>query len=586
VIRNATILCALLLLTGCSTQQVAPSRCDQSTLLDVFPKSVAQVPASEQGQTIIASTYTPSGSLWAEGLDETRVFQTEIRHQQEHDNSFALRIGKGGQIYSLRGAFGESIPPSRTRSPWNDEVWQFVSVCTRYNGLESLLNAGPVPKEVEQRFRNSPYAQLYFIHNSGAYIPGDSALKNIYCPLFGSEVADGGRTYRTINWGLVPQVKTINRSPVLYYCQTRDVGDGVIELTWVVHNFSVRDDIVFDHLNAPWGGTRISSLPLHYVSSPEGELKSRKDIIDGDAVDVRKSGGWNISCATENPDSPSLALVFGRDKHLEEQMRMAKEGNLSCQIAPSLYRDWVAHNLPIQDWKKRPENSWRNYDVAVVIPKFRLAPGLSIWYRSFLVVNRKDRAIELAKSLVDKVDYGLVTFDPASTPMLPVFIKDGKVLDAGKAGGTPAFELFSKPVPGTLPLFLIENTITGKEAITTDPYFFVTKEKLDFGVPKEHPNYDYYSHAVGYSMDKNNSSWKRLLGYGYVNKPANGSFKQVSEVLDSSLFPKADTYHVNLWVAQPFGNTANTEQQSRNQIPKSEYPTSPKGLISYSWISQ
>jgi hypothetical protein len=48
-------------------------------------------------------------------------------------------------------------------------------------------------------------------------------------------------------------------------------------------------------------------------------------------------------------------------------------------------------------------------------------------------------------------------------------------------------------------------------------------------------------------------------GPSYVNKPANGSFKQLSEALDSSLFLKADTYHVNLWVAQPLGHTANTE---------------------------
>lgn len=534
----------------------------QSELLAVFPKSVVQVPATERGQTIISSSYTPNGSLWGEGLDETQVFQAEIRHQQERDNSFALRIGKGGQIYSLRGAFGESIPPSSTRSPWNDEVWQFVSVCTRYNRLESLLHAGSVPKEVEQRFKNSPYSQNYFIHNSGAYIPGDSALKNIYCPLFGSEVADDGRTYRTINWGLVPQVKSINRSPILYYCQTRDVGDGVIELTWVVHNFSVREDIVFDHLNAPWGGTRMTSLPFHYVSTPGGELMSRQTIADKgfhDGVDVRQTGGWNLSCVSETSDSPSLALVYGRDLHLESELEKRKNNRPHIQVAPSLYRDWVAHNLPIREWQKRPENSWRNYEVAVVIPKFRLAPGTTIWYRSFLVVNRRDKTIELAKSLVDKVDYGLVTFDPANTPMLPVYIQDGKLLDAVKTGGTPAFELFSKPVPGTLPLFLIENTITGKEAITTDPYIFVTKEKLDFGVPKEHPNYDYYSHAVGYSMDKNNSNWKRLLGYGYVNKPAKGSFKQLSDILDSSLFPEADTYHVNLWVAKPLGNSANTK---------------------------
>ncbi len=45
-----------------------------------------------------------------------------------------------------------------------------------------------------------------------------------------------------------------------------------------------------------------------------------------------------------------------------------------------------------------------------------------------------------------------------------------------------------------------------------------------------------------------NSKWKRLLGYGYVEKPTEESFEQLSALLDPSQFPKADTYHLDLWV--------------------------------------
>ena len=115
----------------------------KQTLLDVFPPSVATVSKDTQGRTSISLDYTPSTSLWAEGLDEKQVFHAQIQHEQDENNSFTLRIGKGGQIYSLRGPFGESVPPSCTgkgpsRSPWNDEVWQFVTVCSRYNGTKGF----------------------------------------------------------------------------------------------------------------------------------------------------------------------------------------------------------------------------------------------------------------------------------------------------------------------------------------------------------------------------------------------------------------------------------------------------------------
>lgn len=720
---------------------------DSATLLDVFPASVAQVPAAQRGQTTLSTTYTPSGSLWYKGLKEEDVFNLEMKHTQNEHNSFSLRIGKGGQLYSLRGAFGESIPPQRIQSPWNDEVWQFVAVCGKYNfPVIQLKGRGPGFEDAIQRLEQSPYDNLYFIHNSGAYMPSNvdsgvitlscdvlldeqhpgmldiilrealhgehttfaslrvsetgimvddaqvapakagvwhtiqlvfdldqeakkrkkavltvtpadgpaaraellladvafsaftwlglsaggaedglihvdnlsiqretdsqtewplqedfedytpgqqfgtvvgrdtakgadarvtdraaasgrhslqlqdatlapdwqplvrqeittSISRNLYCPLLASDQPAGGATYRTLNWGIIPQLKTIHRSPILYYVQTRDVGDGIIEMTYVVHNFSVREDIVFEWLNAPWGGTRFSSLPFHYVSSPEGDLKDRVSFEDSTdravVTDVRNTGGWNLSCATEAPDSPSLALVFGRDKHLETELEKAKQGLPHCQYSHSLYKDDVAHHVSREQLATMKENTWRNYDVAVLIPKFRLSPGTTIWYRSFLVANSKERTIELAKSLVDKVDYGLRVFAPETTPKVPLSV--GTSANASVA-------LFAHPVPGSMPLFLIENQSTGREVITTDPYIFVPQEALDFGVPPGDPLHAYYGEAVGYSLDDNNSRWKRLLGYGYVEKPASGDWVRLSSVLPPAQFPDVTRWHLDLWV--------------------------------------
>ena len=368
---------------------------------------------------------------------------------------------------------------------------------------------------------------------------------NIYCPLLAEDVIVEKGVYRSLNWGLVPQVKTIHRSPILYYVQTRDVGDGVIEITYVVHNFSVDEGVVFNWLNAPWGGTRITSLPKHYVCTPEGKLVTRDKIMKRSGVtELRKTGGWNISCATDAPDSPSLALVFGRDKNLESELKKQQEGKPYCQIKESKYRDMTT-GLPA-DWKERPENTHRNYDVAVVIPQFNLAPGKTIWYRSYMVINSKKKAIWQAKSLVDKVDYGLCDFDPVTTAKLGVTVKDGKVLHC--AAKKADFKLFSKPVTGTMPLFLLESNKHTQDVVTSDMYMFVPQEKLSLDIPKDYSNYEFYKHTVGYSLIDNAGKWKKLLGYAYTKKPQKGNYRKLSKLLDKKIFPETNKYHVDLWV--------------------------------------
>ena len=170
----------LLSSTPCFTcQQVdtttrATGRATDREILNVFPDST--VSAQNKFETTIQSKYSPSSSIWAEGLNEEAVFQAELTHREDETNSFSLRMGRGGQIYSLRGPFGESVPPSwraeaQDRSPWNDEVWQFVAVCKRYNDLRNLRAGKNKSEEAIKQFTELPYANLYFVHNSGAYIP-------------------------------------------------------------------------------------------------------------------------------------------------------------------------------------------------------------------------------------------------------------------------------------------------------------------------------------------------------------------------------------------------------------------------------
>lgn len=532
--------------------------------LDMFPQSTFRRGQAPAGTATISTTYTPSGSVWDPRIDESQVFQFELASRQTADRSYQLRMGRGGQLYSLRGAFGESVPPSwrdahDDLSPWNDEVWQFVAVCHRYNGMHAVQKAGDLPSSIVEKVRRSPYKTTFFVHNSGAYVPGGSDIDSLYCPLLASATNPADRSIRMLNWGLVPQVRTVHRSPLLFYTQVRDLGDGVIEVTWVVHNFSTRKDIVFDHLNAPWGGTRPSSLPVHRISTPEGKMASWSEMfgekLDG-AVEVRRTGGWNISSVSEAEDSPSLAFVFGRDRHLETERAKAAQGRPHLQFAPSLLRDMRAHwqmyepaNGKWKDWRTRPENSFRNYDVAVVIPKFSLKPGRSIWYRSYLVVGRQDQVSAQATALVDHVDYGLAEFRPESTPTIAVSVQNKEVIAGSGVGPANAtFHLFARPIPGTVPVFAIRESNNGRTVVTSDPYLFVPQQPLDFALPRDHPHYDYFAHATGIALDQATCEWQSLLGFGYVKKPKTGAWQRLSDRLDAATFPPETRHHLDLWI--------------------------------------
>jgi hypothetical protein len=48
---------------------------------------------------------------------------------QNKNQSWTFRAGRGGNIYSFIGAYGEAIPPQKhDNAPWMDEVWQSVTV--------------------------------------------------------------------------------------------------------------------------------------------------------------------------------------------------------------------------------------------------------------------------------------------------------------------------------------------------------------------------------------------------------------------------------------------------------------------------
>jgi hypothetical protein len=75
----------------------------------------------------------------------------------------------------------------------------------------------------------------------------------------------------------------------------------------------------------------------------------------------------------------------------------------------------------------------------------------------------------------------------------------------------------------------------------------VPRQTLDLGGPPQPPHYDYYKDAVRYATDKHTSQWQRLLGDAYVDKPSEGAYCKLSDLLQPAQLPEPTTFHLDLW---------------------------------------
>ena len=219
-----------------------------SLLTAVFSANVL-TPADKNNYSF-TEAYSPNNSTWAisEVISDSIVFQAEMKYQHPVDEtkSYQMRIGKGGQIYSLRGAFGESVPPQWRRpkqvgdalqvnasAPWIDEVWQMVAVDTKQN--------------------NRINKEKYFIHQAGIYLGNTDQKAPFYSPLIADFHDAKSQSYRLVNWGqhahTADNITAKYTSDILYYTSYTNLGNGIIQVDGMLYNFG-KDDIT--HVNIPW----------------------------------------------------------------------------------------------------------------------------------------------------------------------------------------------------------------------------------------------------------------------------------------------------------------------------------------------
>lgn len=411
--------------------------------------------------------------------NEEDVFRTELAHTTtgigvEDDIGWTARIGKGGQIYYLdvRGV-GQIICPQRYFSAWNDDCM----TTTVYGG--EVVN-----DDSELKINGDSYANGY-IHGSGMYSkPHMDPLNNkpFFCPLLAEEFDQNDRSYTAINWGLIPK-PSINRGDVLFYSRYRDMGNGVLELTFYCYNFGNR---VYNFAEIPWFAFRPSKYPnmIEGINGTSDFKVNNKNFGDGA---ISKSGGWGAG--TVNPydhDSKTCALVWG-NKTLGLAVNFGfvnKQERDMMLIAPS----YALLNLPF---------------------------GNGFYCRRYLVFGNLKHVSKTCSELNQHAVVNYVEFNKAETRKIPLYkttYEDYESLTTIPSEHVFCY-VYATPVKGSYPLFLLRNTETLEYWLTTDPYAICDKQPFSNPYPSNHPKHEEYNNKVIYQPYDGKTEWVKLLGY-------------------------------------------------------------------------
>ena len=297
---------------------------------------------------------------WAVNYNETVVMDGVIdskssKHSAE--NNWSLRIGLGGQVYSLRTeALGETVPPQYRNSdggqwaPWVDEVWQTVSV---YN------------KDGDSKFN----------HSAGIYLKDPILTEPFYTPRLATEIDEPNRSFYSMNW-MQPSAKPLynedNPSHIINLTKYKDLGDGVIEVTLGMYNFGNTE--VYRYHSMPWGGVRRTALAYNYLSNLDqttytpitANFSNPSPVELSNTIDT---GGWTTFCSESAGDyGNSLGFVFGKAEQINAD-----------SWAKSRIRQGITG--PLQSG----ETDWRNFMVSTLNIRHYINQGKGIWTRTYLV---------------------------------------------------------------------------------------------------------------------------------------------------------------------------------------------------------
>ena len=404
------------------------------------------VPPVNDTSINISRNYDLSNSPWGTQYSEGYVMDTRISSISLNDTSknWELRVGKGGQIYSLiTDDLGETVPPQKTHNdvaPWVDEVWQTVAVDQSAN----------------------PTA---FNHSAGVYLANPTLNEPYYTPRLATQIDENDKSFYSINWSQPSNdggsYQLDRKSYVLNLTKYKDLGDGVIEVTLGHYNFGPD---TYDWHNMPWGGVRRTSMEHGFYTQTDQQTYDRLVDYFPDLRKTKDTGGWFVFSSDENGDGHSMGWVYGLDDPLPDSYDLNGNGKT----------DFIrmGYTPPLTLDPNTPETDFRNFLVATCVRRYRLYTRRGIWVRCYLVFgdDRDDvRQKTLNRDLVNQTTFEEMDNPESESSLIgyKLSLNDGSFTI--EKSDSPDFYLYEQLINKGMPLFEVVMN-DGTKFVTWDPY--------------------------------------------------------------------------------------------------------------------
>lgn len=472
----------------------------QQKICDVFTEDGPAI--TNAGAFSFSTDFSASGSEWEVDWSESYIFKNLLQYVDpvNPERSYEMRMGKGGQVYSFKGDFGEALPPQwRNRfnedgnalpnstsgvdtdgnvvphygnwAPWNDEVWQIVG--SDQNDQKTYI---------DQSGNDSIRSYTQNIHQAGPYMnnyahrASDLTEAPYYSPTVQSFYDESEQAYTSIIWGQSENPAYVYdstgcnpcfpdpfRPSTLFYLRYKNLGEGVIQADFLIFNYHRTRKIGF--WGVPWAGIRHSVLPYAFISDDFNDPGSYENLdhplpvwTEGATRNTNQTCGWFAFSTVAGGSGPALAFVTAKTSGGGEYNDM----RWGTALGPDDVRDltiFSRRHIP------GPSNLWE------------LVGGESIRGRYFIVIDESvDAVVDQIenKNLTEAASVEKFTF--SQTEALDIHYAfttndSGDLTVSETTAQTSDLTVKQKPFLGSFPVYLIK-TESGATKITANPYCF------------------------------------------------------------------------------------------------------------------